>query len=63
MITLTITTLLAFTLIASYALARAYKHAPDGYEDETGFHHGIMPRTQVAAAHAAPSYTDSKRAA
>jgi hypothetical protein len=51
MIAFTITALLAFTLLSFLALARAFKHAPEGYEDETGFHHGITPRPVLATVH------------
>jgi hypothetical protein len=61
MITATITSLVAFTLIAFFALARALKHAPEGYEDGTGFHHGITPRPQIATVHS--HYVDQKHAA
>jgi hypothetical protein len=61
MITFAITSLVAFTLVAFFALARALKHAPEGYEDNAGFHHGITPRPQIATLQ--PLYTDHKHAA
>jgi hypothetical protein len=51
MITTLIITLSALTLVSFYSLARALRHAPDGYEDENGFHHGVAPAPRLATVH------------
>lgn len=52
MITTIIISLAAFTLVSFYSLARALRQAPDGYEDENGFHHGVAPAPRLATVHA-----------
>jgi hypothetical protein len=44
MITLWLAALSTLTLIGFIALRRAVKHAPLGYEDESGFHFGREPQ-------------------
>jgi hypothetical protein len=58
-----ITALSVVTLVGFAALARALKHAPEGYEDGAGFHHGIMPSPHAIADHISPRKLAAKRAA
>ncbi len=53
MVSLALTTFGLLMLAASWALMRAMRRAPDGYEDELGFHEGIPPRPVAVAKEAA----------
>jgi hypothetical protein len=54
MITVTLLALGILLLAGLIALLYAADRAPEGYEDELGFHEGVEPRPQVLAKPAAP---------
>ena len=61
MITFTIIVLgIVLLLVAAAGLLRAVNHAPEGYEDELGFHEGIAPQpVEVATTEVSVQSSDS----
>jgi hypothetical protein len=60
MITYLLSSLLVLAAASLVSLLRAYKYAPIGYEDATGFHHSMTTRSDLDAN---PACWESKHAA